>query len=323
VWNSVLEEHGVAVIPVDHEHVRLDADDGSAVFYVLTVPRVARPRDLRPAPERNALLVAHAITAEALERAESGGWSVVTDDGAVRLRLAGRLLHFDARPSLAAPKRPRGRPGRSAFSVIRALFASEGGATQEEIAQFARVSQVAVSKAISRLSDLGLVARGTHGWEVSDRVGAMSWWLANYPGPGGIETHWYGLEAIAEQAWRAYRALDAQRSRPVVSGDVAADLVAPWRTPRRAVLYAERGADLAQVGLTPTDADNATLALVLPQDHAVWPVSTVALIAMPGHGDIGRANAFQVLYDLSRSPGPDAGEALQAWRGWMMHGPVT
>jgi hypothetical protein len=25
-----------------------------------------------------------------------------------------------------------------------------------------------------------------------------------------------------------------------------------------------------------------------------------------------------VLYDLSRSPGPDAGEALQAWRTWLI-----
>ena len=56
---------------------------------------------------------------------------------------------------------------------------------------------------------------------------------------------------------------------------------------------------------------------------AVWPVSQVALIEMPGHGDVGRANSFQVLYDLSRSPGPDAGEALEAWRSWMMHGSVT
>jgi hypothetical protein len=43
-----------------------------------------------------------------------------------------------------------------------------------------------------------------------------------------------------------------------------------------ALRRARRGS--VEIGLTPTDADNATLTLVLPQDHAVWPVSKVALI---------------------------------------------
>jgi hypothetical protein len=47
-------------------------------------------------------------------------------------------------------------------------------------------------------------------------------------------------------------------------------------------------------------------------------LETPVLIEMRGHGDVARANAFQVLYDLSRSPGPDAGETLEAWRTWMI-----
>lgn len=319
VWNSVLEEHGIAVVPVDREHVRLDDDEHSAVFFVLTIPRLARTHDIRPAPERHALLVAHAITSEALERAWENGWSVVTDDGVGWVRLAERTLRFESAGSAQAPKRPPGRPGRGVFSVVRALFAMEGGARQEEIAEFAHVGQAAVSKAVSRLAELDLVARGPHGWQVINRAGAVSWWLANYPGPGGIETHWFGVDSIGEQAYRAYVALDRQRARPLMSGDVAADLVAPWRTPRRATLYAQRGVDLSEVGLTPSDASAATLTLVLPQDAGVWPVSKApVVIEMRGHGDVARANAFQVLYDLSRSPGPDVDEALEAWRTWMV-----
>jgi hypothetical protein len=154
---------------------------------------------------------------------------------------------------------------------------------------------------------------------VTDRGGAVSWWLANYPGPGGIETHWFGVDSISEQAHRAYAALDRERARPVMSGDVAADLVAPWRTPRRATLYAHRGGDLSDVGLTPSDASAATLTLVLPHDAGVWPVAKApVLIEMPGYGEVARASSFQVLYDLSRSPGPDADEALEAWRSWML-----
>jgi hypothetical protein len=319
VWITTLEENGIAVLPIDSEHVRLTDDDHSAVFFVLTIPRVARTHDIKPAPERHALLVAHSITSEALDRAWAAGWSVVTDEGAGRLRLAQRTLRFDSADSTQAPRRPRGRPGRSVFSVVRALFALEDGARQDEIAEFAHVGQAAVSKALNRLADRDLVGRGEHGWEVTDRVGAVSWWLAHYPGPGGIETHWFGVDPINEQAYRAYEALGRKRANPVVSGDVAADLVAPWRTPRRASLYAQRGADFSAIGLTPSDASRSTLTLVLADDPGVWPISKVpVLIEMRGHGDIARANAFQVLYDLSRSPGPDAGEALQAWRTWMI-----
>lgn len=63
----------------------------------------------------------------------------------------------------------------------------------------------------------------------------------------------------------------------------------------------------------------STLTLVLADDPGVWPISKVpVLIEMRGHGDVARANALQVLYDLSRSPGPDADEALKAWRTWMI-----
>lgn len=319
MWTTTLEENGITVLPLDSEHVRLTDDGQSAVFFVLTIPRMARTRDVKPAPERHALLVAHSITSEALERASAAGWSVVTDDGTGRLRLGKRTVRLDSTIPPRLPTRPRGRPGRSVFSVVRALFALEHGARQDEIAEFAQVGQAAVSKALNRLADGDLVARGEHGWEVSDRAGAISWWLAHYPGPGGIETHWFGVDPINEQAYRAYELLGRERADPVVSGDVAADAVAPWRTPRQATLYAKRGTDFSAIGLTPSDASVSTLTLVLADDPGVWPISKSPVLSeVRGHGDVARANAFQVLYDLSRSPGADAGEALEAWRTWMI-----
>lgn len=202
---------------------------------------------------------------------------------------------------------------------MRALFALEGGARQTEIAELAHVGQAAVSKALSRLVEQEVVGRSKHGWQVTDRAAAISWWLTNYPGPGGIETHWFGLDSINEQAYRTYSALRDERADPVVSGDVAADLISPWRTPRWATLYAKRGVDLSAIGLTPSLGSSSTLTLVLADDPGVWPMSlTPVLVEMRGHGDVARANGFQLLYDLSRSPGPDAGEALEAWRIWMI-----
>lgn len=237
----VLEENGIAVVPIDNAHAQLTDDDHSAVFFVRSLPRAARTHDIKPAPERFALLVAPTITGEALERAWAPGWSVITDDGVGQLRLAQRTLRLGGAVSVQLPRRPRGRPGRSVFSVVRVLFARPGGVRQKEIAEFAQVGQAAVSKALNRLAEQGLVARGQGGWEVTDRAGAVMWWLTHYPGPGGIESHWFGVDSINEQAYRAYMLLDGERAKPVVSGDVAADLLVPWRTPRRATLYAQRG----------------------------------------------------------------------------------
>ena len=72
MWITMLEENDIAVLPVDSEHVRLTDDDQSAVSFVLNIPKLARPHDIKSPPERRALLVAHSITSEALDRALGG-----------------------------------------------------------------------------------------------------------------------------------------------------------------------------------------------------------------------------------------------------------
>ena len=41
------------------------------------------------------------------------------------------------------------------------------------------------------------------------------------------------------------------------------------------------------------------------------------LIGLPSMGDIARAGALQVLWDLNWGTGPDAQEAAEAWLRWM------
>ena len=101
----------------------------------------------------------HKITSEALERASAAGWSVVTDDGTGRLRLGQRMMRFHSTIPAQLPPRPR---GRSVFSVLRALFALKDGARQDGLAEFDHVGHAAVSKALNRLAEHDLVARGEH-----------------------------------------------------------------------------------------------------------------------------------------------------------------
>lgn len=199
------------------------------------------------------------------------------------------------------------------------MLALPTGARQDELAEFAQVSQPRVSQVLRDLSARSLAARTSEGWVVTDKPAAIDWWVQHYPGPGGMVSHWFGLDSIAAQAFRAHEVLKAADARPAISGDVAADLVAPWREPRHALLYAKRGLDLAEAGLTPSGNREATLSLALPADPGIRPIGDIRwTIDLSGHGTVARAGALQVLYDLTYAGGPDADDARQAWLDWML-----
>jgi len=321
MWSTLLEENGIAVVPVDGARVSLQRGLQRATFTVVATSSRVHPSDVTEPPAGNALLIAPALSETAAQRARSRGWSAIPDDGPAWVLFHGREIKLK-RPELATGSRQpsrRGRPGWGIFSVLRALLALQGGARQSELVKFANVSQPRISQALSELATLDLVERVPAGWTVTDKEKVITWWVDHYPGPGGLASHWYGLDPVVEQAFRVHELLAAKRSRPAVSGDVAADLVAPWRTPTHALVYAEKGADLAAAGLTPAAAEDATLTLVLPADRAVWPIGqTPWTFGLTGYGDVERAGALQVLYDLNHASGPDADDAAQAWLDWML-----
>ena len=321
MWSALLEENGIAVVPVDGAQVTLRRGSQRATYTVVTTSSRVHPSDVTEPPAGNALLIVPALSEAAAQRARSRGWSAIPDDGPAWVLFHGREIKLK-RPELATGSQQqsrRGRPGWGIFSVLRALLALEGGARQSELVGFANVSQPRISQALSELATLDLVERVPAGWTVTDKAKAIKWWVDHYPGPGGLASHWYGLDPIVEQAFRVHELLEAKRSRPAVSGDVAADLVAPWRTPAHALVYAEKGADLAAAGLTPAAAQDATLTLVLPGDRAVWPIGrTPWTVGLTGYGNVARVGALQVLYDLSHASGPDAGDAAHAWLDWML-----
>lgn len=321
MWSALLEENGIAVVPVDGAHVSLRRGSRRAMYTVVTTSSRVHPSDVTEPPGRNALLLTPALSEAAAQRARSRGWSAIPDEGPAWLLFHGREIKL-GRPDVAAgskQQRRRGRPGWGIFSALRALLALEGGARQNELVEFANVTQPRISQALHKLASRDLVERGPAGWAVADKAKAIKWWVDHYPGPGGLISHWYGLDPVVEQAFRVHELLAAKGSRPAVSGDVAADLVAPWRTPAHALLYAEEGADLAAAGLTPAPAEDATLTLVLPADRAVWSISrTPWTVGLTGYGNVARVNALQVLYDLNHASGPDADGAARAWLDWML-----
>lgn len=104
-----------------------------------------------------------------------------------------------------------------------------------------------------------------------------------------------------------------------MSGDVAADLFAPWRVGRRAVIYARTGYDLAEVGFSETTSENATLECVVPANPTIW--STAAAWAA-GEGG-WTTDPVLVAWDVQRTGGPDAGDAVNKIRQTVLAGWVS
>jgi hypothetical protein len=170
-----------------------------------------------------------------------------------------------------------------------------------------------VSRILTSLQAQGLIIRAVQGWEPADWGRLCAWFLANYQGPGGVRTYWYSLQPTVHAAMAATQAASAEGIRAGLSGDAAADLVLPWRRPQHAAVYAERGVDLAQHGFTPAVFEqDATLTLIVPKDHGVWPPSAWRPDAK--RSEVELVDPVQVLYDLHIAAGADAHQAAERWR---------
>jgi DNA-binding Lrp family transcriptional regulator len=201
-------------------------------------------------------------------------------------------------------------------NVVRTLILG-GPQSQREIAAVAGVSQPRVSQVFRELENASLIRGrvagsawppGSKTWVIPDFSALVSHWLRTYPGPGGVTTYWYGLSSPADQASAAVGALS---DRAMISADVAADLLAPWARPHRAVVYARVGTDLSVAGLTPAPADQATLVLTVPADQGVWAYPTRS------RSGIALADPLQVLWDLTQTDSPDTSQATAHLLAWL------
>ena len=176
--------------------------------------------------------------------------------------VAGKRIEDSLSGVLAAsgPASARGRIAWGRFALLRVLLRTPRPRTQMDLAAECGVSQVTVSNSLRALGTG--VARETGGWRALQPETLWGEFLANYPGPQGIATYWLGLDPVMRQA-QAVRDAAAELD-VLVSGDPAADLIAPWRVGRRAVIYARTGLDLAQFGFSETTREKATLECVVP-----------------------------------------------------------
>ena len=208
----------------------------------------------------------------------------------------------ESRTSLAVPGRRRNPWGR--WAIMRAYILNGEPRSQAELANETGVTQSAVSKSNSTLD--GLVARSASGWRATDRLALWDAFMAEYAGPGGITTHWYGLDAVTDQSNSVVAAGASEGVRVLVSGDSAADQLAPWRVPARAFVYAASGIALGKLGLAQTTEEQATLTFTVPADHTIW--ATAA--SWPRRTSTPTVDPVIAAWDVRRTGGPDAEEAV-------------
>ena len=169
--------------------------------------------------------------------------------------------------------------------------------------------------------------RTDRGWVIGQRADALDGVLAEYPGPGGVSTYWYGLDPAVRQAEAAATWCAEKGVGCVLTGDVAADVYAPWRLPAVAGLYSSELLDFTAAGFTPATDAEYTLVVTVPQDPTVW--RTAAAAAQPtARVDPAavdevlpvRVDPIIALHDVLASAGPDAAEAAEHLRRAILEG---
>lgn len=286
----------------------------NAIFLVALVPSVQRvtartTRNFvvhRGSPVRP-LFVGGTATESVLEQARSGQVDVLTQQP-LQLILKGRV--FTPEVEQPAPVQRQAASGRKAWgrwAIERCLLLADTPMHQLEIAEYVGVSQQMVSRVCK---DLGpLVTHTVDGVETLEPVKLLERWAEHYPGGGGQQFGWYSLDPIVEQTLKAVKEAQLLGANPLVSGDVAADRLMPWKLPTRSKIYVDSPVDLAGCGFVPAPLEEATLITCIPEDPTVWRLTGIGTFAICEDMDL--ADAVLVYWDVLNSNDIDSREAAE------------
>lgn len=272
-------------------------------------------RSLHGNAARGHLLVGSTATDGILELARQGHLDVLTE---VPLQLILRGKTYTIGDSAPEPhKSAAARPGWTRWAVERYLLLASAPARQPVIADAVGSSQQSVSNAAKKLG--ALTADHGEGLMAADKGALLEHWRQDYTGPGGQEFGWYSLDPIVDQTTRAAAVANALDTAPLVSGDVAADRLAPWKLPSRGRIYVNGPIDLAGDGFVPAPVSDATLVTCVPRDPTLWRLVDLGPAPI-APGGIALADAAMVYWDLATSGELDSAEAALHLAGLIVKG---
>ncbi|MGP8206695.1 MAG: hypothetical protein ACLQVK_11720 [Acidimicrobiales bacterium] len=300
----------------------LSVDDRTAQFVVEEKRRCPYPGELSQLLDRAVLvpgavpmLVAPGVTATVAERLVGAGWSWADGEGSFDLRAPGLRLRQRAvqrRTDHPAPTTlPRG-PG--SWGVIRSLIAAPGLAVEVSALRSPRhITAARTYQVLEKLSALGLVEPAQRGSWRPDKEGLLDRYLAEYPGPGGSVSYLYSLDEPLELACRA----SGTATGVVISGDVGADLLVPWRRPDHLVAYSGSGAFLdKRLGATPAHGrHDSNITWRVPEDTSIFYLA--GPVSIEG-AEVMVADPVHLIWELGALGGDDRLEAAEKLRTWLL-----
>lgn len=325
---DLLRELGFTIDAGEGSTWLLKAPDGKRYTRYMDAPSRRITASSPPAPilrqaGARRLAAASTVTGSMLERARRGEFDVLSESP-LQLTIAGQVYttESDGVPgarSEPAPSRYRGRQPWTRWALMRCLILTTRPLRQSEVAEVLGVSQQAVSFAARQLRDL--MRPGASGMEPSDRRLLLEQFTAEYPGPRGHEFGWYSLDSPVAQTEHAADVADSYGASPLISGDVAADRLAPWKLPARGRIYLSGPLDLASDGFVPTPLDNATLTLCVPEDPTLSRIQYQSNGLAEGSWESRLVDPVIVHWDLLHDGGEDSDAAAEKLAEHILGGP--
>ena len=164
------------------------------------------------------------------------------------------------------------RWGAGKAAAVRYLYAVQRPVMQVELAEVAGVSQPAVSQYMASLRANGDVSSADPGW-VADRAQLPTSYWNSYGSRFVAQSCWYRIDAPAVQVDDLVERVPGL----IVSGDVAADVVAPWKVPAIAIVYGDVAeATLDELVFVEADTPSTASVLVRPVPDAAFVRDAVA-----------------------------------------------
>lgn len=268
---DTMYRHGFTAHSVSPLRVAIERDGEISVALVKRYLNVPRPSDFEKdqasAHKDRLLYVLPRLTPRAIKLAEHHPTLILVGEDDCGLYLDGAVRYL--RPQ-SVGSGSRGRLPRGRWAVMRALFAPTDPPTQNELAKATGLTQGAVSNALKALDNK--VERRQNGWVATDPAGLWHSFMSSYPGVGGVRTHWYSLTPVVKQAVGLCALIQELQptAQTLISGDVGADLIAPWRIPASSVIYSSEPVDLEALQLFASAPADGNLGYVIPEDNTVW-----------------------------------------------------
>lgn len=185
---------------------------------------------------------------------------------------------------------------------------------QTEIANAIHATQARVSQVLAETDRDGLTLRTAAGWQVTDPAAVFDL-CTGQPLRPLPPLGWYALEPGLRQVESSIDAATRARAEYRLTGDWAADLLAPWRIPQLVVLHVDKPLDLEDAGFVPAELTDATLHLVVGTVPPRWRTDPRIAVRM---ADSEPGRNLAPVNDIARrirvTGGPDAAEAVAELR---------